>query len=92
MVNPTTVYIVKNSWLSALPHDFEPFEPGQYFSGCYSHTKLYRNLNEVGCNFYTPVKEDSLEIYDAVFLVMIYGSTYFDKGAECGNPMRYHSL
>ena len=34
----------------------------------------YRNLNEVECNFNAPVKEDSLEIYDAIFLKMMYGS------------------
>ena len=50
--------------------------------------KTYCNLNEVGYNFYTTVQEDYLEIYDAFFQVMIYGSMCCDKGAERGNPMR----
>ena len=37
-------------------------------------TAIQSDLNEVECNFYTIVEEDSLEIYDAIFLIMIYGS------------------
>ena len=37
-------------------------------------TAMQSYLNEVECNFHTSVKEESLEIYDAIFLIMIYGS------------------
>ena len=71
MVNPTRVYIVE------IPHYQSccmicTLWTKSIFSACYCHTKWYRNPNEVECNFYTLVEEDFLEIYDVIFLIMIY--------------------
>ena len=33
-----------------------------------------------------------MEIYDTIFLVMMYGSMYVDKRADRGNHIEYHSF